>query len=85
MESFCHMWSMALLRVFSTSLDVDSSRAKIVDPTDRKRVLPVGTRGELAVSGYLVMKGYWGDTARTAEALIADDKGKFWMHVSGQV
>jgi acyl-CoA synthetase (AMP-forming)/AMP-acid ligase II len=40
---------------------------KIVDPLDRGRVVPVGERGELAAAGYVVMKGYWGDEARTRE------------------
>ncbi|MFN3643317.1 MAG: AMP-binding protein [Gemmobacter sp.] len=39
------------------------------------RTVPVGTQGELLTRGYLVMKGYWGDAARTAEA-IRDG----WMH-----
>ncbi len=45
---------------------------KIVDPTDRRRLLPVGERGEFAASGYLVMKGYWGDEARTREVLVSE-------------
>lgn len=48
------------------------TRVKIVDPLDRRRVLPVGERGELAAAGYLVMQGYWGDEARTREARIAE-------------
>ena len=55
--------------------------AKIVDPLDRTKILPIGLRGELAISGYLVMKGYWGEPARTTEVLIPDDDGKIWMHV----
>lgn len=55
--------------------------AKIVDPTDRTKVLPIGERGELAVTGYLVMKKYWGAADRTAEVLIPDGSGKVWMHV----
>jgi long-subunit acyl-CoA synthetase (AMP-forming) len=56
--------------------------AKVVDPVDKTRILPVDTRGELAVSGYLLMKEYWGDPERTAEVMIADEAGKVWMHVS---
>jgi fatty-acyl-CoA synthase len=33
-------------------------------------------QGELATRGYSVMKGYWGDEERTAEAIDADG----WMH-----
>lgn len=38
-------------------------------------IVPVGARGELCTRGYSVMKGYWDDPARTAEA-ITDG----WMH-----
>jgi fatty-acyl-CoA synthase len=47
--------------------------AKVVDESGR--ILPVGQTGELCVRGYSVMKGYWGDAARTAE-VIRDG----WMH-----
>lgn len=56
--------------------------AKVVDPTNKTRILPIGDRGELAVSGYLLMKEYWGAPERTAEVMIADDNGKVWMFVS---
>lgn len=55
--------------------------AKIVDPSNWSRILDVGERGELAVSGYLVMKGYWGDERKSAEVLVPDDNGVMWMHV----
>jgi fatty-acyl-CoA synthase len=41
--------------------------AKVVDADGR--VLPVGEKGELLVRGYSVMQGYWGDEARTREAV----------------
>lgn len=45
---------------------------KIVDPGDRSRVVPIGERGELATSGYLVMQGYWGDEEKTKEVRILE-------------
>lgn len=53
--------------------------AKIVAPGHPERVLPVGEKGELAVSGYLVMKHYYDDPARTEEVLKRDEDGKVWM------
>jgi fatty-acyl-CoA synthase len=47
---------------------------KIVDSNGS--VLPVGTSGELCTRGYSVMRGYWEDPERTAEAI--DTSG--WMH-----
>ncbi|MCJ1453326.1 hypothetical protein MMC28_003673 [Mycoblastus sanguinarius] len=58
--------------------------AKVVDPTDRSRILLTGQRGELAVSGYLVMKEYWGAPDRTVEVMIPDDTGKVWMHTGDE-
>lgn len=55
--------------------------AKVVDPSNWSRILDIGERGELAVSGYLIMKGYWGDERRSAEVLVPDDEGVMWMHV----
>ncbi|MES2184491.1 MAG: AMP-binding protein [Pseudomonadota bacterium] len=39
-------------------------------------VVPNGTAGELCTRGYSVMHGYWGDPAKTAEAIDAEG----WMH-----
>jgi fatty-acyl-CoA synthase len=47
---------------------------KIVDAAGR--VVPPGTPGELLTRGYCVMRGYWDDAERTAEAI---DAGR-WMH-----
>jgi fatty-acyl-CoA synthase len=38
--------------------------------------VPRGTTGELCTRGYSVMKGYWNDPAKTAEAVDAEG----WMH-----
>ena len=57
-------------------------RAKVVDRDNRGRTLGVGEKGELAVSGYLVMKGYWGDSKKTDEVMVRDEEGTLWMHVS---
>jgi acyl-CoA synthetase (AMP-forming)/AMP-acid ligase II len=48
---------------------------KIVDP-ETGATVPRGERGELCTKGYSVMHGYWGDDAKTREAIDADG----WMH-----
>ncbi|KAI5467841.1 hypothetical protein BGZ63DRAFT_410694 [Mariannaea sp. PMI_226] len=68
-------------RTSSVGTPMPHTGVKIVDPHDRSRVLPLGERGELAAAGYLVMKGYYGDEARTAEVRQADEKdGLVWMY-----
>ena len=48
---------------------------KIVDPVTGE-ITPPGVSGELCTRGYSVMHGYWGDEAKTREAI--DDAQ--WMH-----
>jgi fatty-acyl-CoA synthase len=48
--------------------------AKIVD-TDG-RIVPVGVAGEVCTRAYSVMRGYWGEPEKTAEAVDAGG----WMH-----
>jgi fatty-acyl-CoA synthase len=48
---------------------------KVIDP-ETGQTLPVSAAGEFCTKGYSVMHGYWGDEARTREAI--DDGG--WMH-----
>jgi fatty-acyl-CoA synthase len=47
---------------------------KVVDESGH--IVPRGTQGELCTRGYSVMRGYWGDAEKTAEAI--DSSG--WMH-----
>jgi acyl-CoA synthetase (AMP-forming)/AMP-acid ligase II len=58
--------------------------AKVVDPYDHDRILEIGERGELAVSGYHVMKGYWGQPEKSAEVMKTDAQGKVWMHTGDE-
>ncbi|CAI6341100.1 unnamed protein product [Periconia digitata] len=71
-------------RIDSVGRLLPNVSAKVVDPVDRSRILKPGERGELAVSGYLVMKGYWNDVARTSEVLVPDDDGVMWMHTGDE-
>ncbi|GAW26764.1 putative long-chain-fatty-acid- ligase [Rosellinia necatrix] len=52
--------------------------AKIVDA--QGRIVPVGRRGEVCFSGYLLQKGYWRDPKQTAAVMKRDDAGVLWMH-----
>lgn len=74
---------MLLRFVYSLTL-LTITRAKVVDPLDKSRIIPIGEKGELAVTGYNLMTGYWNDVERTAEAMIADKEGKVWMHTGDE-
>ena len=39
-------------------------------------IVPIGTKGEMCARGYFVMKGYWDDPIKTAEAIDQDQ----WLH-----
>lgn len=71
-------------RIDSVGRPLPHVDVKVVSPQPPHDVLPVGQRGELAVSGYLVMQGYWDDARRTAEVMIADAEGKIWMHTGDE-
>lgn len=62
-------------------MEYDICRAKVVSAKDRTKILPIGMRGELAVAGYSLQKGYWNDQARTDEVMIRDEQGKRWIYV----
>ncbi|EEH42484.2 uncharacterized protein PADG_07304 [Paracoccidioides brasiliensis Pb18] len=71
-------------RITSVGRLMPHVEAKVVDPYDRSKILPVDTKGELVVSGYLVMKEYWGAPERTAEVMVKDEEGKVWMHTGDE-
>jgi acyl-CoA synthetase (AMP-forming)/AMP-acid ligase II len=71
-------------RVDSVGRLLPHVEAKIVQVDDRAVIVPIGQRGELVVAGYNVMKGYWGDEARTAEVRVVDEAGKLWMHTGDE-
>ena len=47
---------------------------------DTFKELPNGEEGEMCISGPLVMMGYLGDDAETAQVLRLHDDGKIWLH-----
>jgi len=62
--------------------------ARVADPADPARTLPVGEAGELAIAGPQVMLGYWNRPEETAEVLrdgwlltgdmaVTDEEGYF--------
>ena len=53
---------------------------KIVDPVSARTVRH-GEPGEFLARGYHVMRGYWNDPERTAEAIDAAG----WMHIVGRI
>jgi len=56
--------------------------AKIVDQNER--ILPIGERGELYMSGYSLQKGYWNNPSKTAEAMVPDDQGIVWLRTGDE-
>ncbi|KAH8594055.1 putative AMP-binding enzyme [Bisporella sp. PMI_857] len=59
-------------RIDSVGKVLPHVEAKVVAVDDHTKILPVGEKGELMVSGYLVMKGYWGDKSRTDEVRLVE-------------
>ena len=58
----------------STGRAVPGVTVRVVD--DAGKDLPPGERGEILVGGYGVMRGYWKDPEKTAEAVDSDG----WLH-----
>ena len=56
----------------SIGVPIFNTDAKIVDIDDASINLPMGKVGELAVKGPQIMKGYWNQTAKTANTIVGD-------------
>jgi fatty-acyl-CoA synthase len=62
-------------RVSTVGLVQPHLEIKVIDPVSGA-TMPRGEQGELCTRGYSVMQGYWGEEARTREAIDAEG----WMH-----
>lgn len=69
-------------RLTSVGTVLPHARVKIVDHQDR--VLPIGYRGELCISGYQLCRGYWENPEKTAELLVRDEHGEMWLHTGDE-
>ncbi|KAK8123908.1 Acyl-CoA ligase sidI [Apiospora kogelbergensis] len=58
------------------------ARAKIVDHDGR--VVPLGVRGELCISGYQLQAGYWNNSDKTSEVMVRDEAGTLWLHTGDE-
>jgi long-chain acyl-CoA synthetase len=56
-------------KIGTIGMPIPSTLARVVDPDDPGRELPVGETGELAVKGPQVMRGYWRRPEETAQVL----------------
>ena len=70
-------------RVFSVGKVMPHTVAKIIDPSTGETV-PVGTRGELCVSGYNVCRGYLHNKEKTDEVIKYDGDGVRWIHTGDE-
>jgi long-subunit acyl-CoA synthetase (AMP-forming) len=57
--------------------------AKVVD--SELRDLPLGSNGELVLSGYLVFKEYYKNPEQTERTLIRDSDGRVWLRTGDLV
>jgi len=56
--------------------------AKIIDA--KGEIVPLGSKGELCVAGYLLQKGYWKNPEKTNEVMIKDKKGILRMYTGDE-
>ncbi len=61
-------------------LPLPNTDCRIVDEDTETRVVNVGERGVLCISGPQVMQGYWNMPDATKDVLRTDADGKVWLH-----
>jgi len=61
-------------------LPIPGTDCRIVDEDTETRVMGVGERGVLCVSGPQVMRGYWNMPEATQDVLTTDEHGTVWLH-----
>jgi long-chain acyl-CoA synthetase len=81
--SFMTSWDDDLERRLTTvGRILPHTVAKIIDL--QGNIVPLGHRGELCVSGYLLQAGYWNNPEKTAEAMRKGERGVLWMHTGDE-
>ncbi|HKF00073.1 MAG TPA: long-chain fatty acid--CoA ligase [Actinomycetes bacterium] len=56
-------------KVGTVGMPLPDTLARVTDPADPSRTMPIGEAGELAVKGPQVMRGYWNRPEETAQVL----------------
>lgn len=69
-------------RLITVGTVLPHARVKIVDRDNR--IVPIGVRGELCVTGYQVCRGYWENAEKSAEVLVRDEHGEIWLHTGDE-
>jgi long-chain acyl-CoA synthetase len=64
----------------SIGLPFPGTVIEIVDPEDKKTLMPTGERGEICIRGPQVMKGYWNKPEATADVLRDTGEGDQRLH-----
>jgi mevalonyl-CoA ligase len=70
-------------RVISVGKVMPHESAKIVHPSTGKTA-PIGTRGELCVTGYNVCAGYFKNAEKTNELIRIHEDGLRWIHTGDE-
>lgn len=65
------------VRLSTVGTIMPHAHAKIVDRNGE--VVPIGTHGELCISGYQLQGGYWNNSEKTAEVMVRDEAGVLWL------